>query len=196
MKYLKLPGLNSPQQVENLKAFEAVSPGLAQKIVAGQNTSEIGLALPDDGSIGAFSIRDNTTHWLHHPGNAKNQCTGFAQELFSKQFQNYDLFILTGFGLGFCWKTLISALRPPLQYYGIVVIEPDPGWLFAAASASDLSKYILYTNTFWITGPNWKEEFNNLVEREFLQGCKRSPPCRAIRITLRFMPGNMAKSNI
>ncbi|MFH1741526.1 MAG: glycosyltransferase [bacterium] len=174
MRYLKLPGLNSPHQEANLKAFEAVSPGLAQKIVVGQNTSEIGLAIAEGNSFGAFSVRDNATHWVHQPGNVTGECTRFAQELFSKQFQNYDLFVLTRFGLGFFWQALISSLRLPLQSYGIIVVEPDPGWLFTAASAHDLSKFILYSNTFWITGPDWREQCAEVIERRFLHGCRQS----------------------
>jgi len=83
MKLLKLPGLVSPYQGGNLKAFDTISPGMASRIVAAQHHPHIGLAITDDGACGAFSIVDNLNYWVNRPGLHPQEQQAFIDELMS-----------------------------------------------------------------------------------------------------------------
>ncbi|HPO07867.1 MAG TPA: glycosyltransferase [bacterium] len=171
MKLLKLTGLQSPHQDANLKAFDAVCPGLASRIIAAQTQPHIGLAIEENGTAGAFSTVGDQIYWVNRPGQSEQEVTAFLQELISKNLLfTRDLFVLAGFGLGFPWRALISMLRRTPHCQGAVVIEPEPAWLFAAASAHDLSDFILHSDTFWVVGKDWRNQLATLCEKEFLHG--------------------------
>ena len=174
MKLLKLPGLVSPYQGGNLKAFDTISPGMASRIVAAQHHPHIGLAITDDGACGAFSIVDNLNYWVNRPGLHPQEQQAFIDELMSANLLfTRDLFILAGFGLGIHWTALVPIMNGHPKSTGIVVIEPESAWLFAAASAHDLSDFILSSNTYWVVGEDWRDQLASLCEKEFLHGCER-----------------------
>ncbi len=172
MKCVPLRNSGLFPMASNLAAFRDRNPALVERLQASRAQSPVELALVEGASPGAFYLHDQRKCWIHQVGAAQSESVNFRKDLIAGQAVFFcDLYILIRFGLGLHWLTLVKTLRPPISAYGIIVVEPEPSWLLAASCLFDLSVPIHQTNTFWVAGADWQEQFTALIEREFLHGC-------------------------